>query len=46
MCFIQAIEREVEHLRMLMAANERYEAEPEANDGETNQTDDAQTNEN
>ena len=27
---IDAIEREVEHLRMLMAANERYEAEPEA----------------
>ena len=43
---IDTIEREVEHLRMLMAANERYEAEPEANDGETNQTDDAQTNEN
>ena len=43
---IDAIEREVEHLRMLMAANERYEVEPEANDGETNQTDDAQTNEN
>ena len=43
---IDAIEREVEHLRMLIAANERYEAEPEANDGETNQTDDAQTNEN
>ena len=43
---IDAIEREVEHLRMLMAANERYEAEPEANDDETNQTDDAQTNEN
>ena len=43
---IDAIEREVEHLRMLIAANERYEAEPEANDDETNQTDDAQTNEN
>ena len=43
---MDAIEREAEHLRMLMAANERYEAEPEANDGETNQTDDAQTNEN
>ena len=43
---IGGIEREVEHLRMLISANERYEAEPEANDGETNQTDDAQTNEN
>ena len=35
---IDAIEREVEHLRMLMAANEGYEAEPEqrpeTNDGE------------
>ena len=43
---IDAIEREVEHLRMLMAANERYEAEPEVSVGESNQTDDAQTNEN
>ena len=43
---IDAIEREVEHLRMLMAANEGYEAEPEAGVGESNQTDDAQTNEN
>ena len=35
---IGGIEREVEHLRMLISANERYEAEPdqrpEANDGE------------
>ena len=33
---IDDIEREVEHLRMLMAANEGYEAgpEPETNDGE------------
>ena len=35
---IDGIEREVEHLRMLISANERYEAEPdqrpEANDGE------------
>ena len=38
---IDAIEREVEHLRMLMAANEGYEAEPEAGAGESNQTDDA-----
>ena len=43
---IDAIEREVEHLRMLMAANEGYQAEPEAGVGESNQTDDAQTNEN
>ena len=43
---IDAIEREVEHLRMLMAANEGYEAEPEASVDESNQTDDAQTNEN
>ena len=53
---IDGIEKEVEHLRMLISANERYEAEPdqrpEANDGEgsnletTNQTDDAQTNAN
>ena len=33
---IDAIEREVEHLRMLMAANEGYEAEPEAGVGESN----------
>ena len=35
---IDGIEKEVEHLRMLISANERYEAEPdqrpEANDGE------------
>ena len=43
---IDAIEREVEHLRMLMAANEGYQAELEAGVGESNQTDDAQTNEN
>ena len=43
---IDAIEREVEHLRMLMAANEGYQAEPEAGVGESNQTDDAQTNAN
>ena len=50
---IGGIEREVEHLRMLISANERYEDQrPEANDGEgsnletTNQTDDAQTNAN
>ena len=53
---IAGIEKEVEELRMLISANERYEAEsdqrPEANDGEgsnletTNQTDDAQTNAN
>ena len=43
---IDAIEREVDHLRMLMAANEGYQAEPEAGVGEPNQTDDAQTNEN
>ena len=43
---IDAIEREVEHLRRLMAANEGYQAEPEAGVGESNQTDDAQTNEN
>ena len=43
---IDAIEREVEHLRMLMAANEGYEAEPEASVDDSNQTDDAQTNEN
>ena len=33
---IDAIEREVEHLRMLMAANEGYQAEPEAGVGESN----------
>ena len=43
---IDAIEREVEHLRMLMAANEGYQAELEAGVGESNQMDDAQTNEN
>ena len=50
------IEKEVEELRMLISANERYESgsdqQPEANNGEgsnletANQTDDAQTNAN
>ena len=43
---INAIEREVEHLQRLMAANEGYQAEPEADADESNQMDDAQTNEN
>ena len=43
---INAIEREVEHLQRLMAANEGYQAEPEVDVDESNQMDDAQTNEN
>ena len=53
---IAGIEKEVEELRMLISANERYESgsdqQPEANNGEgsnletANQTDDAQTNAN
>ena len=39
---INAIEREVEHLQRLMAANEGYQAEPEVDADGSNQMDDAQ----
>ena len=39
---MNAIEREVEHLQRLMAANEGYQAEPEVDADGSNQMDDAQ----